>query len=75
MSSRFLSCSTSRIWGFHRYVEGELDRHHPARVLVREATTADDYRAAGRRRGAGATTLERARRLPEAKLQERVNGE
>jgi hypothetical protein len=58
------------------YVEGELDRHHPTRVLARDATTADDYRAAWDAIEAlWATTLERARRLPEAKLQERVNGE
>lgn len=58
------------------YVEGELDRHHPTRVLARDATTADDYRAAWDAiEVLWATTLERARQLPEAKLQERVNGE
>ncbi len=57
------------------YVEGELDRHHPTRVLARDATTADDYRAAWDAIEAlWATTLERARQLPEAKLQERVIG-
>src|SRR6266511_3026072 len=55
------------------YVEGELDRHHPTRVLARDATTADDYRAAWTAIEAlWATTLEQARQLPEAKLQERV---
>ena len=30
------------------YVEAELDRRHPVRVVAREATNVDDYRAAGR---------------------------
>lgn len=58
------------------YVEGELDRNHPTRVLARDATTVDDYRAAWDAIEAlWTTTLERARQLPEATLQERVNGE
>ena len=28
------------------YVEAELDRRHPVRVLARDATSVDDYRAA-----------------------------
>ncbi|WP_370619896.1 DinB family protein [Mumia sp. Pv 4-285] len=58
------------------YVQAELDRQHPARVLARDAASPDDYRAAW---DAVETlwdaTLVRARRLPEATLQERVDGE
>lgn len=58
------------------YVEAELDRQHPTRVLARDATTADDYRAAWRViEQLWESTLERARLLPEAKLHERVDGE
>lgn len=58
------------------YVESELDRRHPARAVAREAESPDDYRAAWDLiEGLWATTLERARKLPEAKLQERVDGE
>jgi len=58
------------------YVEAELDRQHPARVLARDATTPDDYRAACQAvETQWAATLERARQLPEATLHERVNGE
>jgi hypothetical protein len=58
------------------YVEAELDRQHPARVLAREATTPEDYRAAWDAIEAiWATTLDRARRLPEGTLHERVDGE
>ena len=58
------------------YVEAELDRLHPNRVLAREATSAAEYRAAWdaveRQWG---QTLDRARRQPEAKLHEQVDGE
>ena len=58
------------------YVEAELDRQHPARVLAREATTPEDYRAAWAAiESLWEATLERARLLPEAKLHERVDGE
>jgi hypothetical protein len=58
------------------YVEAELDRQHPVRVLARDAVTAEDYRAAWAALEAQwQATLDRARRLPEAKLQEQVNGE
>ena len=58
------------------YVEAELDRQHPARRLAREATSPDDYRAAWDAiETLWATTLDRARLLPEAKLHERVDGE
>lgn len=58
------------------YVEAELDRRHPARVLARDAASAEDYRAAWDAIEAlwGATT-ERVRRLPEATLHEQVRGE
>ena len=58
------------------YVESELDRQHPARRLAREATSPDDYRAAWDAiETLWSTTLDRARRLPEAVLHERVDGE
>src|SRR5215218_3995956 len=58
------------------YVEGELDRRHPARRLAREARSPDDYRAAWDVVEAlWAATIERARQLPEATVHERVDGE
>ena len=58
------------------YVEAELDRQHPARRWAREATSPDDYRAAWDAiEMLWAGTLDRARLLPEAKLQERVDDE
>ena len=58
------------------FVEGELDRRHPERVLLREKRTADDYRAMWdtiERLWAG--TVARAGRLPEPVLNQRVDGE
>ncbi|MEP6642699.1 MAG: DinB family protein, partial [Gaiellales bacterium] len=58
------------------YVEAELDRLHPARVLARDATFPDDYRTAWEAiERLWEATLDRARLLPEAKLHERVDGE
>ncbi|MEV5496333.1 DinB family protein [Nonomuraea fuscirosea] len=58
------------------YVEAELDRRHPARVLARDAASPDDYRAAWEAvETLWAATLDRARLLPEARLHERVDGE
>ena len=58
------------------YVADELDRRHPARVLVREATTPQEYRTAWKAVEAlWAGTFERARTLPEGTLKERVDGE
>ena len=58
------------------YVEAELDRLHPNRVLAREATSAAEYRAAWDAiEKQWEETLDRVRRLPEVKLHERVNGE
>src|SRR3954447_17489185 len=56
------------------YVEPELDRRHPTRVLAREAASSGDYRAAWDAiETQWGSTLDRARRLPEAKLHEQVN--
>jgi hypothetical protein len=58
------------------YVEAELDRQHPTRVLARDAASPDDYRAAWDAiERLWEATLDRARLLPEATLHERVNGE
>jgi hypothetical protein len=58
------------------YVAAELDRRHPERVAVREARTADQLRAAWAQLEAlWDGTLERAGRLPEATLHERVHDE
>src|SRR6478609_1042318 len=58
------------------YVEAELDRLHPNRVLAREATSAAEYRAAWDAiEKQWEETLDQARRLPEAKLHEQVDGE
>ncbi len=58
------------------YVESELDRQHPARVVAREVQSADDYRAAWDVMEAmWAETLERVKKLPEATLQQQVDGE
>ncbi|MCP2243933.1 DinB family protein [Lentzea aerocolonigenes] len=58
------------------YVEAELDRRHPARVLVREAASPEDYRAAWDAiETLWDATLGRARQLPEATLHEQVDGE
>ncbi len=58
------------------YVEAELDRQHPARRWAREAASPNDYRTSWDAiETLWAGTLERARRLPEDKLYERVDGE
>ncbi|MEQ6899775.1 DinB family protein [Nocardioides sp. YIM 152588] len=58
------------------YVERELDRAHPIRVLAREADSPADYRAAWDAiEAAWAATLERAWRLGEPALHARVDGE
>jgi len=57
-------------------VEAELDRRNPERVLVRTMATADDHRAAWQTiEGLWAETVDRARRLPEPLLHERVDDE
>jgi len=58
------------------YVEGELDRRHPARVQLRAVQTADDHRAMWDTiERLWAEAVERARQLPEAARQEQVDGE
>jgi hypothetical protein len=58
------------------YVAAELDRRHPERVRLREARTADDLRAVwSDLERLWDETLDRAGRLPEETLQERVHGE
>ncbi|GAB2606745.1 DinB family protein [Kribbella endophytica] len=58
------------------YVESELDRQHPARVAAREAQSVEDYRAVWDVvEELWAATIERAKKLPEATLNEQVGGE
>ena len=58
------------------YVEAELDRQQPARVLARNAASPDDFRAAWNAiETLWDSTLARARLLPEATLHVRVDGE
>lgn len=58
------------------YVEAELDRRNPARVLARDAASPDDYRSAWDAiETLWDATLDRARLLPEATLHEQVDGE
>lgn len=58
------------------YVEAELDRAEPNRVLAREAKTAAEIRAAWAAiEETWAATVERARALPEELLHERVDQE
>jgi len=58
------------------YVETELDRQHPTRVLARDAVSPDGYRAAWDAiETLWAATLDRARMSPEASLHEQVDGE
>ncbi|WP_410593984.1 DinB family protein [Amycolatopsis sp. lyj-23] len=58
------------------YVEAELDRRHPARVLARDAASPEGYRAAWDAvETLWGATLDRARLRPEAELHERVDGE
>lgn len=58
------------------YVEAELDRAEPNRVLAREAKTADEIRAAWAAiEETWAATVERARAMPEELLHQRVDGE
>ena len=58
------------------YVAAELDRRHPERVRLRDATTVDDLRAVwSDLERLWDETLARAGRLPEETLQERVHDE
>jgi len=58
------------------YVDAELDRRHPERVQLREIRDADGFRAMWDTvERLWSKTTERAERLPEAALHERVDGE
>jgi DinB superfamily/Pentapeptide repeats (8 copies) len=58
------------------FVEGELDRRHPERVQLRSVRTADDFRAMWDTvERLWSATVDRASRLPEAALHERVDEE
>ncbi|MBB5978177.1 DinB family protein [Kribbella solani] len=58
------------------YVEAELDRQAPTRVLARNAVSVDDYRAAWDAiETMWQATFDRARLLPEPKVYEQVDGE
>ncbi|MFJ9344755.1 DinB family protein [Streptomyces sp. NPDC101733] len=56
------------------YVEAELDRRHPVRVLIRSGDPADLRTASRQLRAGWATTLERIRRTPGLERRS-VNGE
>jgi hypothetical protein len=58
------------------FVAGELDRRHPERVRLRSMRTADDYRAMWDTiERLWSDTVARAKRLPEAALDRRVDDE
>ncbi len=58
------------------YVEAQLDRAHPTRVLAREAASLDDFRTAWDAiETLWDATIARARLLPEATLHEQIDGE
>ena len=57
------------------YVEAELDRRHPVRVLLRSDEPGDLLRAWGQLRDDWAGTIERARALPPGSEHRNVDGE
>lgn len=57
------------------YVEAELDRRHPVRLLIRSEEPADLREAWRQLRQAWATTVERVRSMPEGSQERRVDGE
>jgi hypothetical protein len=57
------------------YVEAELDRRHPVRVLIRSGEPADLREAWRQLRAAWVTTAERAGSMPEGSADVRVDGE
>jgi hypothetical protein len=57
------------------YVEAELDRRHPVRLLIRSADPADLLQAFRQLRAGWAVTLERLREMPEGSEHQRVGGE
>lgn len=57
------------------YVEAELDRRHPVRLLIRSADPGDLREASGELRGDWAATLGRLQGMPEGSERQRVGGE
>jgi DinB superfamily/Pentapeptide repeats (8 copies) len=57
------------------YVEAELDRRHPVRVLIRSADRADLHEGFRQLRADSAATVERLRAMPEGSEHQRVGGE
>jgi hypothetical protein len=57
------------------YVEAELDRRHPVRLLLRSADPGDLRRAVGQLRAGWAVTIERLRAMPGGLEHQRVGGE
>src|ERR1700729_2226022 len=57
------------------YVEAELDRRHPVRLLIRSADPAGLREAFGQLRADWAATLGRLREMPEGSQNQRVGGE
>jgi DinB superfamily/Pentapeptide repeats (8 copies) len=57
------------------YVEAELDRRHPVRLLIRSADPVDLLQASQQLRADWAATLERLGGLPEGSEYQRVGGE
>ena len=57
------------------YVEAELDRRHPVRVLIRSADPADLQEASRQLRADWAATLGRLQGMPEGSEHQRVGGE
>jgi hypothetical protein len=57
------------------YVEAELDRRHPVRLLIRQADPIELLRGFRELRAAWAATLERLRRMPNGSEHRRVGGE
>ena len=57
------------------YVEGELDRRHPVRLLIRSGDPADLREAHRQLQANWATTVERVRQMPQGSEHQRVGGE
>ncbi len=57
------------------YVEAELDRRHPVRLLIRSADPAELLRGFRELQAAWSATLERLRRMPSGSEHQRVGGE
>jgi hypothetical protein len=57
------------------YVEAELDRRHPVRLLIRSTDPADLREAHRQLRATWAATVERLREMPQGSEHQRVGGE